>query len=116
MRFKINARRFSGEASITCYRCSHLISLPNDAMVILFDDGSKSFIVSAIDRSIMHRCGRKMHWVCAQCGNEAEPVHRRRRKGGPTLDLRCRDCWGGYLVQREVPIEGLKAIIKAAAP
>lgn len=112
MRFRINARRFRGEASITCRRCSYLISLPNDSMVIVFDDGSKSFIVSAIDRSIMHRCGRKLHWICAQCSGEAEPVRRRKRKGGASLDLRCTQCWGGYLVQREVPIEGINAIVQ----
>ena len=107
MRYKIVAQAFRGPAAVVCRRCHHRIVLPDSARVIQWDDGLRTFVVSAVDRNMLHKCGRKLEWVCLECHQVYAPkemkyVKKRNKRKEP--DTRCQYCWAGKLIQRETLI------------
>lgn len=112
MRVVIRALRFSGSAALTCRRCSNKVQLPDDANVIIWDDGHQMMVRDPLDGSVRHRCGRSLEWHCPACGAIAEPPKRlpKPRSKATSIDLTCPRCVFGRLMQREVEPANVLAV------
>lgn len=106
MRIRISARQLFGDGStITCKRCDHRILLPKNPNLIMYDDGKQSVVRDPADRSLRHRCGRKLEWFCPSCKEINEPrltEKKTGRRSTRSMDITCPNCGDQDLIQREV--------------
>lgn len=74
---------------------------PDNANAIVYRTGTVQTVVSALDRSILHRCGREYFWWCPHCQVEVDTdsvtttINLRRVRGiGRVYDVPCHFCTG----------------------